>query len=317
MYAKYFVLFTILFTGWFLKRIKFIDDKMNKSINKLIVYFAYPCLIVHNIGTIEMTSAIIADFFTTVVVCLVAFYVYGAVSYFYAKARHLPQSISNTAEMSMILPNDGFMGFPMALLFFGEKGMLLMLAHNAAMNFFTFTYGMAAFRRNKERAPGEKRFSFRSITRALLKLLVNPNILALFIGFAISIPHLTLPGPVDEYLLYIGNISTPMAMIYIGSTLANYKFTDIIRNTLAIEASIMKLIWIPLITIALVYFLPVSGLIKSIAVLGGAFPTAATASMLAEQEDQAPGTASQILFLSTVASIASIPLMVNVLEALF
>lgn len=53
MYGRYIVLFAILFTGWFLRKINFIDDKMNHSINKLIVYFAYPCLIVHNIGSME------------------------------------------------------------------------------------------------------------------------------------------------------------------------------------------------------------------------------------------------------------------------
>ena len=34
MYGQYFVLFAILFTGWFLRKINFIDDKMNHSINK-------------------------------------------------------------------------------------------------------------------------------------------------------------------------------------------------------------------------------------------------------------------------------------------
>ena len=61
MYARYFVLFAMLFTGWFLRKINFIDDKMNHSINKLVVYFAYPCMIVHNIGTLEMTRSVITD----------------------------------------------------------------------------------------------------------------------------------------------------------------------------------------------------------------------------------------------------------------
>ena len=64
MYGQYFVLFAIMFTGWFLRRIDFIDDKMDHSMNKLIVYFAYPCLIVHNIGNLQMTSRIITDFLT-------------------------------------------------------------------------------------------------------------------------------------------------------------------------------------------------------------------------------------------------------------
>ena len=37
-------------------KINFIDDKMDHSINKLVVYFAYPCLIVHNIGELDLTA---------------------------------------------------------------------------------------------------------------------------------------------------------------------------------------------------------------------------------------------------------------------
>ena len=62
MYGRYFVLFAILFTGWFLRKINFIDDKMDHSINKLVVYFAYPCLIVHNIGELDLTADVLTDF---------------------------------------------------------------------------------------------------------------------------------------------------------------------------------------------------------------------------------------------------------------
>ncbi len=74
-----------------------------------------------------------------------------------------------------------------------------------------------------------------------------------------------------------------MAMIFIGSTLATYRFGDIIKSRIAIEASIVKLILLPLLTVGMVYFLPVPDMTKCILVLGISFPTAATVSMLAEQ----------------------------------
>ena len=92
-----------------------------------------------------------------------------------------------------------------------------------------------------------------------------------------------VPGVLDEYLLYIGNVSTPMAMIFIGSTLTNYKFRDIIRSVVTIEGSAVKLLLLPLLTLAAVAFLPIDPLIRSILVLGISFPTATTAPMLAER----------------------------------
>ena len=314
MYGKYFVLFAILFTGWFLRKINFIDDKMNHSMNKLIVYFAYPCLIVHNIGNVDMTGRLVLDFLIGFGISLACFFIYGAISLGYAKARKFPSDCSNVAEFAMATPNNGFMGFPVSLIFFGEKGLFLMLAHNAAMNFFIFTYGTNLLNRNN---PERRKPTIRNVIRATFKFLLNPNILALFIGFALSLLGGILPEAIDEYLLYIGNVSTPMAMIFIGSSLATADLRKVFTTKLVIEASIVKLLVLPLVTIGLVYFLPVALLIKSIVVLGIAFPTAATVSMLAEQENQSALTASQILVLSTIASIVTVPASVNLINLLF
>lgn len=312
MYGRYFVLFAILFTGWFLRKINFIDDKMDHSINKLVVYFAYPCLIVHNIGELDLTADVLADFGLTFVLSLVFFYLYGFFCKGYARLRKYPKNVSGIAEFAMSMPNNGFMGFPVALIFFGDSGLLLMLAHNAAMNFFIFTYGVKLLRDMKtdDHPPmTPKRF----IT-AVVKLLLNPNILALFIGFAFSMLGNGVPGVLDEYLLYIGNVSTPMAMIFIGSTLTNYKFRDIIRSVVTIEGSAVKLLLLPLLTLAAVAFLPIDPLIRSILVLGISFPTAATVPMLAEQEGLDAGVVSKILFLSTVASIGTVPLLIHIIQ---
>ena len=314
MYGKYFVLFAILFTGWFMRKINFIDDKMNHSINKLIVYFAYPCLIVHNIGSLDMSGDIIIKFGIAFLASLICFYIYGLVCLGYARARRFPAEESNTLEFAMATPNDGFMGFPVALIFFGEMGMLMMLAHNAAMNFFTFTYGLKLLRRNRE---GSRRAAPKKFIKATLKLLLNPNILALITGLILSLLGGILPAVVDEYLVYIGNISTPMAMIFIGSTLTGYSLKDIVRSRVIIEACAVKLVLLPVITTALMYFIPIDPVIKCTVVLGACFPTAATVSMLTEQEGQNPGPASKTLFLSTVASIVTVPLAINALMMLF
>lgn len=318
MYARYFVLFAMLFTGWFLRKINFIDDRMNHSINKLVVYFAYPCMIVHNIGTLEMTRSVISQFLITFVLSLALFYIYGFVTWGYAKLRKYPKDISNVAEFAMAMPNDGFMGFPVALIFFGETGLLLMLAHNAAMNFFTFTYGIRLMRRNKDGRPKWGRPSLPvRILRATLKFLLNPNILATMLGFAVGLMGRGLPQAVDDYLLYLGGVSTPMAMIFIGSNLTNYNLLETVKDLRVLDCTLMKLLWLPALTFGLVYFLPVAGIIKCCVVLGIAFPTAATVSMLSEQEGQSVGMASRVLFISTMVSIVSVPLTVKFLTYMF
>ena len=311
MYSNYFVLFAILFTGYFLRRINFLDDKMNHGLNKFIVYFAYPCMIVHNLGSLEMDNRLIINFLLMLVLTLACFFLYAACMYGYSRLRKTPREFSHIVEFSSICPNNGFMGFPITLIFFGEKGLFLMLAHNAAMNFFFFAYGIRLMRRNKDEV---RKRTPRAVLRAILKLLFNPNVIALAAGFLISVSGAGIPAPVDEYLVYIGSVSTPMAMIFIGSTLAGCNLLEIIKDHIVIEATVNKLVFLPLLTYAVTVFLPIDPLIKAMLVLGCCFPAAAMVSMLAEQEGEDQTMASKILFLSTLLSVATIPLSIAIIS---
>ena len=313
MYGQFFVLFAIVFTGYFFRKYNVINDEMNNGLNRFIVYFAYPCMIVHNIGTLDVTGPLLKGFIMTFLISLAMFFIYAVFTKLYGRARSFPEN-GNVAEFAMASPKNGFMGFPVALIFFGETGLLYMLAHNAAMNFFFFTYGISLLRRNN---PDREKTTVKGVIKGFLKVILNPNILGLFIGFAICLLGIPFEGgPVDTYLTYIGNVATPMAMIFIGSSLVNCSFKDIIKDRLVIESVLGKLIYTPILTYLAVAFLPLGELMKSIVVLGACFPVAATVSMLAEQEGQDQELSSKCLFLSTVLSMATIPLSISLINLL-
>ena len=105
-----------------------------------------------------------------------------------------------------------------------------------------------------------------------------------------------------------------MAMIYIGSTLSTCSMKEIIRDRITIESSAMKLLAMPALTLAIVYFLPLDPMVKITMVLGASFPSAATVSMISEQEDLNPRVAIKILFMSTVVSVATLPLIIKIIS---
>ena len=83
-----------------------------------------------------------------------------------------------------------------------------MLAHNAAMNFYFFSYGLFLLRRNAKDRP---KLTVAGVLRGIFMVLINPNILALFIGFAIALLGIDFEGTaVDTYLSSIGNEAHPL-----------------------------------------------------------------------------------------------------------
>ena len=53
MYGQFFVIIAMILTGYLMRKINFIKKEMNNSLNKLIVYCAYPCMLAYNIGRMK------------------------------------------------------------------------------------------------------------------------------------------------------------------------------------------------------------------------------------------------------------------------
>ena len=314
MYEQFFVMFAMIFTGYVLRKINFIKEEMNNSLNKLIVYCAYPLMLTYNIGTMDMNSVLFKKFLLMMLITAGIFVVTSAFVYIYTKVRKFPKRVSNVAEMSMVCPNNGFMGFPMGLSILGAEGLLLMMAQNSAMNVYFFTYTLYVLRRNNAE---KNRFSIKSVTTATVKVLLNPNILGMFVGFFFCLTSFPLDNAIGLYMNYIGGAATPLAMIFIGSTLAGSNFFEMLKNHIVWESSVIKLIIIPFAAAVAVYFMPIPDSLKVITVLGLSFPTAATIPMLAEQENQNHELASKILFFSTVVSMVTVPMTITLIKTLF
>src|SRR5665647_2224998 len=151
----------------------------------------------------------------------------------------------------------------------------------------------------------------------LLRLLKNPSIITLILGLYISNYQIDIPVPLLSYLQLIGSVATPMVMIFIGSSLYGSNLFAMIKDRAITEAVIMKLLVLPVITAVLVMFLPLSVLAKTMCVFSCAFPTAAIVPILTEQEGKNVEFASMILLLSTVLSMVTLPIIVELTKIVF
>lgn len=309
MYSQLFLLFAMIFTGYFLRRLDLINSGMNEGVSKVIVYVAYPCLIVYNVGTMKLTSSLFRDFAQVALIGVGFFALYGLISQGWVRLTKQPEKLRDITALAIALPNNGFMGFPVALIFLGPKGLLLMTAHTVAFNIYTYTYGVYSLDRHKR----EKDYGGGNLT-TVLKLLMNPNLLAIITGFILCLGKVPLNNPVGEYLTQIGKISTPMAMIYIGSVLAEGSVVETFTDSRIIRGSVIKLIGMPVITAAVVWFLPISVEVKAILILGSAFPSAAIPVMLVADRLEEAGIAGQMLFFSTVVSGVTLPIAMKLLQ---
>jgi predicted permease len=246
MYGQFFVIFALMLTGYFFKKINIINDEMNRGLNKFIIYFSFPCFIFYKVAGIDMGSGLLKDFIIAFVVSSILFLIFGLYVFGYAKLRRFPREDACAAEPMMIFSNNAFMGFPITYIFFGEIGLVFMIANNIAMNLILFSYGVFVLRRDG----GKKGFSLKSLAKCFL----NPNILALICGIAFYSLDIGIPEAAGSYLSCVGGICTPMAMICVGAMLVGTNAIEVIKNRLVLESAINKILILPVLSYALLIF---------------------------------------------------------------
>ena len=314
MYQQLFILFALIFTGYALAKAGILNEAVTLGINKMILFFAFPCLIAYKLGTMEVSVQMAKDFVIVNVLGAVSFVLFTIIAHLYYRVRGLTDKVSAPMMLCSCMPNNGFLGYPVTLVFLGNPGLILMIAHGAIVfNVYTYSYAIT-YLRNSALKDKPKLTKGRVLTM-VLQVALNPNIIGIEVGLIIFAAGISLDNVAGDYLSMIADMASPLAMIYTGAMLAKNKFLDMFKNKIVWEGVFLKLILIPAIFFALTYWLPISDLAKAILVLGVAFPSAATPVMLGQQNGLDTRQATQLLFMSTLLSMITLPVLMHILSS--
>ena len=155
----------------------------------------------------------------------------------------------------------------------------------------------------------EPRF-FLALLAAGLAVFVAVAVLAVVLGVAagaaLGLSGLTLPGPVDRLLTFLGGSAGPVALFALGGALAAQRLGEGWRPVLGLVAA--KLVVYPAVAWLL---LRAGGLGPDWVAAGtllAALPTAAYAFVFAQRFEAAPERISAAILISTLAGAVTFPL---------
>ena len=141
-----------------------------------------------------------------------------------------------------------------------------------------------------------------------LKKILNPAFLS---GVAAAILYL-LRVPVPSVLLdgcaFIGQATSPCAMLVIGSVLGSVPFKEIFTEWRAIPYVLIRLVGLGALMALLLSFLDVDPVLKGVLILMASMPAATNSTMLCTIYGGNRALSAKLIFLSTALSIVTIPL---------
>lgn len=196
-------------------------------------------------------------------------------------------------------PNCGFMGIPLCTALLGSWGSLYGAAAVAGFNVLYFTWGAALFH------PGQ---------RFEPKTLITPLNITTAAAILMLALRWHLPDTLQTVCYNVGNMTTPLALIVMGIMIGQGKLREVFCSRLAYAAAAMRnLVW-PLVMLAVLAVLPLDHTMELAVMVFAVMPSANLTAVFAAQYNVEPALCSRSVALSTLLSLATMPLLLSLAE---
>lgn len=294
-----FSLFIIILVGFYGSKKKIITPEINKGLTDILIKIALPFMIVSSfIFTYDDT--IRTNVLKTFYLSLTAYALMAVFSWLALFPVKNDKKI--ILHFANVFVNTGYVGFPVLYSIYGAEGVIYGSIFNMFFVVFVWTYGLLLFKGSLNK---------NEIKKEMLSVILNPSILAVFIGIFMMVSGIRLPAPIFSSIKSIGNITGPLSMFIIGNILSNVKIKNHFRDWTIYYGITLKLVAIPL-TIYLFSLLlnDYSKAVNSVIIMT-AMPASAMTSILAESFDKEKEFAAIIVSATTLLSLITVPALIQ------
>ena len=279
--------------GFVLRKAFVIDSKTLAAVN---IYIFVPALLFTRIYYADVTLNFIMNVFEYILIIMVLMYIMGFMT---TRIMKMPVNISRVFINSLLFFNSGNYGLPLVELVFKNNPIattgqiIILLIQNITVN----TFGVFQASSGK---------SGRKI--AIMNVVKQPAIYVIVIVAIVKGTGLHVPDVVLTPLNYFSGGFVAVALITLGVQLAEVRIGFRMKE-IAVSC-FLKLIVSPVLGFALVLLLGIKGILAQSLIIGVSLPSAVNTAIIARQYDNEPEYASQIVFVSTLASTVTLSIVI-------
>ena len=297
----------LLFTmavGFYLNKKNILDQETSKKMSAMVVNFTAPLLIISSASQVagDNQSVILLMLFSG----LFLYFLFPVISLAAAKLVHAPSDCRGVYQCMVMLANTAFMGYPVVQALYGESAIFYTTIFNFGYNILFYTYG--SFLMDKDAGQASK-FEPRR--------LLSAGFLAGMVALIIPFSGITLPDMILQPCSFIGNITTPMSMLIVGSNMANYPIRDIFSEKRIYVMAFIRLLVMPVLTAAYMSLLTDDPLLICMTAMTIGMPVGSMVAMASSKYEKQGRIGSISVVMTTMCSMATIPILAVIFKLWF
>lgn len=294
-------LFVIMFMGYAVVKAGLMKASESKSVSVILVYLVNPCVIV-NAFQVEYTPEVQKGLILAVMAAVVIHLLYLLLT---AILKH-PLHLNVIERATAIYSNAGILVIPLVQVLLGQEYVIYSSAFITVQLVLLWTHC-------KSMLCEESKLEWK-------KILLNVNIISIFVGVILFVSRVSLPSGVQSVLGMMNNLMGPLGMLLAGMVIADVSMKNVFLRKRNYLSAALRLLIYPVLSLAVMkiisLFAPVSDFkqILLTVYLASVTPACTTVTSMAQLYDKDAAYSSSLYVLTTLLSIVTMPVMVYLYE---
>lgn len=297
------LLATIVVIGLIACRAKVITAGTKDFLAKLIFYVTLPSLLFTSFSAIEVSPRLLANSLQAILLAALIMLFMVSAGSIAARIYGIKGAHASIFRLHSMLGNIIYLGLPVISAQFGQEGLLYGSMFVLVSNIMMWTLGVAII------TPGNS-FSLKTG----LKKIFNINTIAIISGFLLFLFSIRLPKFVLDTVGALGKTNTYLSMIFIAAVIYFADGRKMLGNRNAYLLSFNRLLLVPMMLLGLfiLFNLIFPGVLRkevvSVMLMQAAMPCMVNVVIMVNIMGEDDGTATANVFISTILSIITLPL---------
>ncbi len=311
------IFFIMMIPGVILKKCNMIKDGFGKGLSNLVLYIAQPVLVFLAYFKPFSTEILINSLYV-LIFSIIAHCIFAAVAMLLFRGAE--DGRRRMLRFATIFSNAAFLGIPLisAVLESTYPGATLYASiYNITFNLFLWTLGVYICNKGRDENDNGVDDHHEVKKASLMKALLHPVTIAAALGLIVFLLPIQqyIPELVTESLGMLKNLVAPLSMAVIGIRLADMNFKGVLKDKymyifLGLRHILLPALVLGIIKLICLIGLPIPDVVAMVVVILASTPAASSATMFAEMYDCDAPYVSRLVTISTLLSIATMPLLI-------
>ena len=294
-------LFVIMFMGYAVVKAGLMKSSESKSVSVIMVYLVIPCVIL-NAFQVEYTPDVQKGLLLACAAAVAVHILFLLLTAILKKPLHLDV----IERATIIYSNAGILVIPLVQELLGQEYVIYSSAYIAVQLILIWTHC-------KNMLCEEEKLEWK-------KVLLNVNIISIIAGVVLFIFRIQLPSGAQDVLNMMNNMIGPLGMLLAGMVIAEDPLKTVYTRKRIYLSAALRLFIYPVFVLGLMKVIQTFASIQDskqillTVYLASITPACATVTSMAQLYDKDAAYSSSLYVLTTLLSIATMPVMVGLFE---